>query len=94
MSIVMGGQKISSAVTALREEGISRVILDLSDCSIANSIGVSLLIEVMEALKEASGRLSFCCATPTIAKTLQIMGLLQDAAMHDSVDEALAALRG
>ena len=94
MSIVIGGQKISSAVTALREEGISRVILDLRDCSIANSIGVSFLIEVMEALQEASGRLSFCCATPTLSQTLHILLLLQNTAIHDSVDAPLTALRG
>ena len=89
-----GGQQISSAVTALREEGVTRVVLNLSDCSLANSIGISFLIEVLEALKEAGGRLSFCGATQTIAKTLQIMGLLQESTMHDGEDEAVAALGG
>ncbi len=89
-----GGQQISSAVTALREEGVTRVVLNLSDCSLANSIGISFLIEVLEGLKQAGGRLAFCGATKSIAKSLQIMGLLQDATMQDGEDEAVAALAG
>jgi anti-anti-sigma factor len=89
-----GGQQVSSAVATLREEGVTRVVLNLSDCSIANSIGLSFLIEVLETLKEAGGRLSFCSATKSIAKTLQIMGLLQESIMHDGEEEAVAALDG
>jgi anti-anti-sigma regulatory factor len=49
---------------------------------------------VLEALKGAGGRLSFCDATPTIEKTLQNMGLLQESTMDDGEDEAVVALGG
>ena len=59
-----------------------------------NSIGISFVIEVLEALKGAGGRLSFCDATPKIEKTLQIMGLLQESTMHDGEDEGVVDLGG
>ena len=89
-----GGAEISSAVTTLREEGVTRVVLNLSNCSLANSIGMSFLIEVLEALREAGGRLAFCCVIKVVEKTLQIMGLLQEATIHDTEGEAIAAVGG
>ena len=77
-----GGQHISQAVAGLTEDGVARVVLNLSDCSIANSIGLSFLIEILDELKKAGGQLAFCSATKSIAKTLQIMGLLQEATIH------------
>ncbi len=41
-------------------------------------------------MEKAAGRLAFCCGTRTIAKTLQIRGLLQSATMHDTEEEAVA----
>ena len=89
-----GGEQIQTAATSLREEGVTRLVLDLSDCTMANSVGMSFLIEVLEATREADGRLAFCCVTRTVAKTLQIMGLLQVATLHDTLDEALTAAAG
>jgi hypothetical protein len=39
------------------------------------------------------GSLAFSCATPTIAKSFRIMGLLQTCALHATQAEALEALR-
>lgn len=69
-------------------------MLNLTDCALANSVGISFLIEVLEANKEAGGHLAFCCVSRTIAKTLQIMGLLQTATLHDTEEAALAATAG
>ena len=79
---------------ALKEEGCNRLVLDLTDCALANSVGISFLIEVLEANKEVGGHLAFCRVSRTIAKTLQIMGLLQTATLHDTVDQAVTAAAG
>ena len=44
---------------------------------IVNSIGISILIEIIEKMLEIDGKLAFCSLTPTIEKTFQIMGLAQ-----------------
>lgn len=84
-----GGEQIGAAAEELLKEGANRVVVDLSDCALVNSVGISYIIEVNESVKEAGGHLAFCCASPTITKTLQIMGLLQSATVHDTQDEAV-----
>ena len=89
-----GGEQISNAASTLQEEGCNRLVLTLTDCSLANSVGISFLIEVPEANKGVGGPLAFCCTSRTIAKTLQIMGLLQTATIHDTEAEAITKAAG
>jgi anti-anti-sigma factor len=72
-----GGQAIADAASELIDEGCATLLIDLEGTRIINSIGVSILLEIMERLIEDKGRLAFCNLTPTIAKTFEIMGLVQ-----------------
>ena len=89
-----GGEQISSAASSLKSQDCKRLVLNLSDCALANSVGISFLIEVLEDNKEVGGHLAFCCVSRTIAKTLQIMGLLQVATLHDTEEEAISVAAG
>ena len=71
-----------------------RLLLDLEKTKIVNSIGISILIEVIEKVLDQGGRLAFCHLTPTIEKTFQIMGLAQYARIFPAPEPALAWLRG
>ena len=90
----VGGEKVVQTCDEFATQGVSSFILNLDGCTIVNSIGVSFLIELVEKVKEDSGRLAFCCASPTIAKTFRIMGLLQNSTVHDTEAEAFASLKG
>jgi len=83
-----GGEEIARAAYSLIDEGYRRVLLNLSGTKIINSIGISILIEIIEKMIEVEGKLSFCALTPTIEKTFHIMGLAQYASIH--VDEPAA----
>lgn len=83
-----GGEEIARAAYSLIDEGHRRVLLNLSGTKIINSIGISILIEIIEKMLEVEGKLAFCALTPTIEKTFHIMGLAQYASIH--VDEAAA----
>ncbi len=72
-----GGQAIADAAADLFERGCVTLLIDLEGTRIINSIGVSILLEILEKLLERGGRLAFCNLTPTIAKTFEIMGLAQ-----------------
>ena len=50
-----GGEQISNAASTLKEEGCNRLVLNLTDCSLANSVGISFLIEVLEANNVSDG---------------------------------------
>jgi len=77
-----GGQAIADAAQELLGQGVRTLLIDLDGTRIINSIGVSILLEIMEKLLEDNGRLAFCNLTPTIAKTFEIMGLVQYAAIY------------
>ncbi|NOZ95122.1 MAG: STAS domain-containing protein [Acidobacteria bacterium] len=87
-----GGQAVADAVERLLEEGSTTLLVDLSGTRIINSIGISILLEILEKLLDASGRLAFCNLTPTIAKTFEIMGLAQYAGIYPDRETALGAL--
>jgi len=89
-----GGQAIADAATQLMNEGCGTLLIDLDGTRIINSIGVSILLEIMEKLLEDNGRLAFCNLTPTISKTFEIMGLVQYAKVYPDRDTATAELAG
>jgi anti-anti-sigma factor len=87
-----GGEEIAQAANTLMEEGYRALLLNLSGSKIVNSIGISILIEVLERMLELGGKLAFCCLTPTIQKTFHIMGLTQYAQVYPDEAAALADL--
>ncbi|HQR44844.1 MAG TPA: STAS domain-containing protein [Thermoanaerobaculia bacterium] len=89
-----GGEEIARQAYALMGGGVNRLLLDLEKTKIVNSIGISILIEILEKLLDAGGRLAFCRLTPTIEKTFQIMGLAQYARIFPAPDPAVSWLRG
>ena len=74
--------------------GYRALLIDLDGTRIINSIGVSILLEIMEKLIEQKGHLAFCSLTPTISKTFEIMGLVQYATIFPDRDSARSELMG
>lgn len=87
-----GGEEIARQANALLDAGQRRLLLDLGKTKIVNSIGISILIEVLERTLELGGRLAFCHLTPTIEKTFRIMGLARYATIHADEGDAARAL--
>jgi len=82
-----GGQRIVEEFNKHYEGGISKVLIDIKDSKVVNSIGISYLIEIIEKLNEKSGTLYFCNMDAAIEKTFTIMGLFQFAKKVDSVSD-------
>ena len=89
-----GGEEIAQAATSLLDDGCRILLLNLAGSKIVNSIGISILIEVLEKMLELEGILAFCCLTPTIQKTFHIMGLTQYAKVYDDEAAAFLELQG
>jgi anti-anti-sigma factor len=87
-----GGEEIARAAYELIGEGYSSLLLNLTGTKIINSIGISILIEIIERMLEIEGKLAFCSLTPTIEKTFHIMGLAQYAGIFPDEPAAVAAL--
>jgi len=87
-----GGQAVADAVPDLFERGCTSLLIDLDGTRIINSIGVSILLEILEKILESGGRLAFCNLTATIAKTFEIMGLAQYASIYPDRPSAFDGL--
>lgn len=85
----VGGEEIANRAYELMDDGVQILLLNLKETKIVNSIGISILIEIIEKMIEKGGRIAFCCLTPVIHKTFQIMGLANYATIYDSEDNAL-----
>jgi len=83
----IGGEKIVQEFS--KYPGVSKLILNLENSKVVNSIGISHLIEVIEKLSQSDGKLVFTNLDPTIEKTFSIMGLFQFAEKADNVEAAL-----
>ena len=88
----LAGEKIGEAANALIDAGQRRLLINLEKSTVINSIGISILIEVIERMQEVGGTLAFCCLTRTIAKTFTIMGLTQYADLYEAQDDAVNGL--
>lgn len=88
----VGGEEIANRAYELMDAGTRTLLLNLRETKIVNSIGISILIEIIEKMMEKGGRIAFCCLTPVIHKTFQIMGLANYAKIFTNEEEAVAEL--
>lgn len=87
-----GGEEIARVAYSLMDEGYRTLLLDLAGSKIVNSIGISILIELIEKMIDIQGKLAFCNLTPTIQKTFHIMGLTQYAQIFPDEKSAFEQL--
>tara|TARA_Y100000389_G_scaffold45829_1_gene40705 strand:+ start:5150 stop:5491 length:342 start_codon:yes stop_codon:yes gene_type:complete len=74
------------------KDGHKSFLINLDQSKIVNSIGASILIEIIEELQTVDGSLNFCNLAPIIAKTFKIMGLTKYCETFDDEDSALQKL--
>ena len=82
-----GGKKIAEEFEKHFDTGVNKVLLDIENSKVVNSIGISYLIEIIEKLNEKNGTLYFTNMDSAIEKTFTIMGLFQFAKKINSLDE-------
>ncbi|MBN2432884.1 MAG: STAS domain-containing protein [Acidobacteria bacterium] len=87
-----GGDQILAKIQEALARDINRVVINLMDSKVINSIGISFLIESIELLMNAGGRMVFANLDPSVEKALQIMGLFHFAGKASSVEDAHADL--
>jgi anti-anti-sigma factor len=79
---------------AVRNEDLGLVV-DLTEATYIDSVGVSLLFELAERLKERQLRLAIVVPeTGLIERVLMIVNLGSVAEIHRTVDDAVSAIHG
>ena len=88
----VGGEAIAKEFANHFAAGTTQVVINLAGSKVVNSVGMSFLIEIIETLQEAGGKLVFTNLDPAVEKMLAIMGLFQFAGKEKTVDDALLFL--
>ena len=86
----VGGEQIAQTCYKEIDNGKKLFLINLENSKVVNSIGVSILIEIIEDLQSMDGSLNFCNLAPIIAKTFKRMGLTKYCETFENEDAAIA----
>ena len=86
------GEEIQKAAQEHIKKGANKILINLERSNIVNSIGASILIELIEELQEVDGILAFCNLATIIEKTFKIMGLTKYCDTFENQEAALEQL--
>ena len=84
---------IAGECAELINTGTIKLVLNLNEAKLVNSVGIAIIIEIIEKAIEKGGSFGFCNVSPTIEKTFKIMGLTQLAQIYPDQDTALEQLK-
>ena len=66
------GEEMQNLAQEHINDGKRMFLINLKASNIVNSIGASIMIELIEQLQEIDGQLAFCDLAPIIEKTLKL----------------------
>jgi anti-sigma B factor antagonist len=78
----------------LIETGKKRIVVDLSKATFIDSTTLGVLVGGVKRLRPAGGSLALVCTDENITKIFEITGLDRVFPIHESREDALAALDG
>ena len=85
----VGGEQIAQTCYKEIDGGKKLFLINLENSKVVNSIGVSILIEIIEKLQDVDGKLGYYNLAPIVEKTFNIMGLTKYSSVFASESEAL-----
>jgi len=88
----VGGEKIAQTCYKEIDGGKKLFLINLENSKVVNSIGVSILIEIIEKLQDVDGKLGYYNLAPIVEKTFNIMGLTKYSSVFSSENEALEGM--
>ncbi len=88
------GEKLEEMCDSFLKRGIKKVVIDFSDTEMVNSIGVSILIGVIERIKDKKGVVLFSGLKKTNHDIFRIVGLTKLIPVYGSEDDALSEISG
>lgn len=88
----LGAERIEQECDAMIARGFRKFIINFEKSPIINSMGLSILIGIIEKMLEIKGVLAFTDLTPVNAETMEIMGLTQYAQIYPTEREARSGM--
>src|SRR5919107_6084774 len=88
----MSGRLIERECLTRMEGGCRALVINFRDTELVNSIGVSILLGVIDAAERLGARVAFSNVSVHTLKLFELLGLTRLVVLADSEDEALATL--
>jgi anti-anti-sigma factor len=86
----LSGERIERECKRQLESGRRALIINFRDTELVNSIGVSILVGVIDAAQQNTAQLIFSEVNNHTAELFQMLGLTQHVSLAESEDEALS----
>ncbi len=86
------GEKLEELCDTFLGKGFTRVVVDFSQTDLVNSIGVSILIGMIEKIKDKDGDIVFSGLKKVNQKVFDIVGLTRHIRIFDTEQQALEAV--
>ncbi|GAB4175107.1 MAG: hypothetical protein Kow00108_10180 [Calditrichia bacterium] len=81
------GEKIREKSEVFFSSGVKNIVIDMKKVSLINSMGIAVLISLLNKLLIVKGRLIIITDNELIKKTLSIMGLQKYCTIVDDVNQ-------
>jgi anti-anti-sigma factor len=88
----MSGQRIERECLTRIERGCRALVINFRDTELVNSIGVSILLGVIDAAELRGTRVAFSNVSVHTLKLFELLGLTRLVVLADSEEAALATL--
>ncbi|MDT5270783.1 MAG: hypothetical protein QOH49_2969 [Acidobacteriota bacterium] len=88
----MSGQRIERECLTRMERGCRALVINFRDTELVNSIGVSILLGVIDEAERCGARVAFTSVSPHTLKLFELLGLTRLVVLADSDEDALATL--
>jgi anti-anti-sigma factor len=88
------GESIERRCLELLAGGVRQIVINFAETELINSIGISILLGVIEAVNEASGTLVLANLSPSNRELFEMLGLASHVRIADSEDAALLVANG
>ncbi len=88
----LSGERIERECLRQLDAGIRVLVIDFRDTELVNSIGISILLGVIDAAKSTQAQLVFSDVNDHTVQLFEMLGLMRHVALAKNEVEALAAL--
>lgn len=88
------GEELEEMCEGFLNSGVKRIVLDFSNTDLINSIGVSILISIIERVRNCNAVVSFSGLKKVNYDILKLVGLTEHVSVYDSEEDAVSGSEG
>lgn len=88
------GEDVEKQCEELLANGVRRIVINFEDTELINSIGISILLGVIESVNHTQGKLVLSNLNASNRELFEMLGLMSHVEMMDTEEVALLKLSG